>query len=240
MAADAELVERVAELRRAGRTPKEIARALGLRPAQVTPLIRAVGAATPKQEASVAECWISSGWDAGLSVDGHDDWPRRGAAVERESGLVNVVVAREHGSKLTVCSYLVDTWCLGVKDCIGPETMNRRKLADFISVCFGPYPDPPLRAPLELARQVVLGAVDYARGLGLSPHPDYAACAGHLGERDGTCDITFGREGTPTFIQGPYDDSARIMKTLRKSVGKDNFHFTQILSEVSDVVCVGF
>ena len=42
-----ELVERVAELRRNGRTPKEIARALGLKPAEVTPLIRAVGAAAP-------------------------------------------------------------------------------------------------------------------------------------------------------------------------------------------------
>jgi hypothetical protein len=42
-----ELIERVTELRRNGRTPKEIARALGLKPAEVAPLIRAVGAAAP-------------------------------------------------------------------------------------------------------------------------------------------------------------------------------------------------
>ena len=37
-----ELIERVRELRQRGRTPKEIARILGLPPAAVAPLIRAV------------------------------------------------------------------------------------------------------------------------------------------------------------------------------------------------------
>jgi hypothetical protein len=55
-----ELMGRVAELRRDGRTPKEIARALGLKPAEVAPLIRAVGAAAPAREAwSGASCRIS-------------------------------------------------------------------------------------------------------------------------------------------------------------------------------------
>jgi len=44
-----ELAERVAELRRKGRAPKEIARALGLKPADVTPIIRAIGAQAPSR-----------------------------------------------------------------------------------------------------------------------------------------------------------------------------------------------
>lgn len=229
VATDGDLTERVAELRRAGRTPKEIARALGLKPSQVTPLIRAVGAAMPRQEAAVAGCWISDGWSAGLSVTGHADWPGLGADSEDSgSGLASVLVAREQGSSVSACGYLVDLWCLGVKDCLGPETMNRRKLPEFVSFYFQSSSRPPLRAPLELAQQVVLGAVEYARGLGFGPHPDYAACAGHLGEWDGRCDITFGHEGKPMFVQGPYDNPKRIMKTLRKSVGEGNFGFTQV------------
>ncbi len=57
-----ELAERVAELRQKGRTPKEIARVLGLRPAEVTPLIRAIGAQAPKPEAPVAGCWVTGHW----------------------------------------------------------------------------------------------------------------------------------------------------------------------------------
>jgi len=39
---DGELIEHVRELRGAGYSPKEIARSLGVRPATVTPLVRAL------------------------------------------------------------------------------------------------------------------------------------------------------------------------------------------------------
>lgn len=224
-----ELVERVAELRRSGRTPKEIARALGLRPAEVAPLIRAVGAAGPRLEAALAGCWISGNWAAGLTVHGHPEWPGVDATEGEGSGLAGVLVAREHGSSVSACGYLVDVWCLGVKDCTGPKSMDRRKLPDFVSHFFATFREPPVPAPLELTRHVVFGAVDYARGMGFEPHADFAKCAGHLGEWNGPSDITFGRDGKPTYIQGPHDDTLRIMMTLRKTVGDGNFHYlTQI------------
>jgi hypothetical protein len=223
--ASQELIERVAELRRSGRTPKEIARALGLKPAEVTPLIRAVGATAPKGEAPLAGCWISDNWAAGLTVRGHPEWPGVQATENPVSGLLEVVVAREHGSSVSACSYLVDVWCLGVKDCIGPKTMDRRKLPDFARKIFDSFSRPPVPAPLDLARQVVFGAVDYARGLGFEPHPDFAKCAGHLGEWSGPSDITFGRDGMPMYVQGPHDDMLRIMATLRNTVGDGNFHY---------------
>jgi len=111
------------------------------------------------------------------------------AAGDGESGLVGVVVAREHGSSVSACGYLVDVWCLGVKNCMGPKTMDRRKLPDFVSFFFRSFSRPPVPAPLDLARHVVFGAVDYARGLGFEPHPDFAKCAGHLGEWDGPSDM---------------------------------------------------
>jgi hypothetical protein len=218
-----ELIERVAELRRSGRTPKEIARALGLKPSQVAPLIREVGATAPRREAPLAGCWISDNWAAGLTVSGHPDWPGVQVAEDSESGLVEVLVAREHGSSVSACGYLVDVWCLGVKNCSGPKTMDRRKLPEFVSSFFASQS--PVPAPLELARHVVFGAVDYARGMGFEPHPDFAKCVGHLGEWDGPSDITFGREGTPMYIQGPHDDTFGIMATLRKTVGEGNFHY---------------
>lgn len=91
-----ELIERVRELRQRGRTPKEIARALGLPPATIAPLIRAVAVAQPKREAPLALCWVNQGWAADLTVAGHPDWPGIGTTAESgESGLVSVLVARE-------------------------------------------------------------------------------------------------------------------------------------------------
>jgi hypothetical protein len=220
-----DLIERVAELRRNGRTPKEIARALGLKPAEVTPLIRAVATAAPRAEAAVAGCWVSGGWAARLTVNGHPDWPGVQAASENDTGLVNVVLAREHGSSVTACAYLVDVWCLGVKDCIGPKSMDRRRLPDFVSQVFGVARHTPVPAPIELAQHLVFGAVDYARGLGLEPHSDFAKCAHVLGEWSGPSDIAFGRDGAPMYMQGPHDDVFAILATLRKTVGDGNFHY---------------
>jgi hypothetical protein len=220
-----DLIERVAELRRNGRTPKEIARALGLKPAEVAPLIRVVGAAAPKVEAAVAGCWVSDSWAARLTVKGHSDWPGVQAATEDDAGLVDVVVAREHGSSVTACAYLVDTWCLGVKNCVGPKSMDRRRLPDFVSHVFSAAKHTPVPAPLDLAQHLVFGAVDYARGMGLEPHSDFAKCAHILGEWTGSSDIAFGRDGVPMYMQGPHDDMFAILATLRKTVGDGNFHY---------------
>lgn len=223
---DPELIERVRELRQRGSTPKEIARAVGLPPAAVADLIRAVATGQPKREAPLAGCWVNQGWAAGLTVAGHADWPGASATAEQDgSGLASVLVARDTGGSVSVCGFLVDVWCLGVKDTLGPKSVERRKLPGFTSTYFGTYPEPPLAAPIDLARHLVFGAVAYARRLGFEPHPDFAGSAGHLGSWAGSSDITFGLKGRPTYIQGPHDDVARITRTLRRSVGKRNFDF---------------
>lgn len=225
---DQELIARVAELREKGRTPKEIARALGLRPSQVAPLIRAVGEVTPKQEAPLAGCWVTANWSAGLEIAGdHPDWPGIGNADldDGESGLAGVLVAREHGSSVSVVGFLVDVWCLGVKDAWPPKTMNRVKLPEYRARFFSSFRQPSLSAPLDLAQHLVFGAVDYAKAMGLDPHPDYLKSVGHLGEWNGPSDITFGRDGKPLYINGPHDDAFGIISKLRASVGDDGFHY---------------
>jgi hypothetical protein len=223
-----ELIDHVAELRRAGRTPKEIARALGLKPAEVTLLIRAVAATAPKREAPLAGCWVTDHWAHGLTVTGHPNWPGRSAPEPGQdtSGLASVLVARDTGSKATVCGYLVDAWCLGVKDTIGPSSVDRRKLPQFVHRYFSTWSSPPVPAPLEMARHLVFGAVDYARGLGFEPHPDFAGGASLLGEWPaGSSAVTFGLNGKPMYVSGPRDDAYGIIARLRARVGDGNFDF---------------
>ncbi len=229
MAVSPELLARVAELRGKGRTPKEIARALGLKPADVAPLIRAVGVASPRRAAPLAGCWVTDHWAGKMSVSGHPEWPGMSApgAEAGESGLVGVLVARDTGSTVAACGFLVDVWCLGVKNTNGPKTMDRRRLPDFVRVFFSAWQArPPVPAPLELARHVVFGAVDYARGLGFEPHPDFARGAALLGDwEEGTSDVTFGRDGKPMYVNGPRDDTYGTMAKLRRTVGDGNFDY---------------
>jgi IS30 family transposase len=63
MMLDDDLRRRVRQLRAAGRSPKQIARALGVRPATVAPLVRTLAQqdAATQQEPAVVGCWVSPG-----------------------------------------------------------------------------------------------------------------------------------------------------------------------------------
>jgi hypothetical protein len=224
-----DLLALVRDLRTAGRSPKEIARALGIPPAVAARLVRDLArtAAAARPEPDVVGCWVSHGWSVGLSVDGDRDWPDAPRGDDR-SGLVCVAVARRHKpQRLSVCGYLVDTYCLGVKNALGPDVMNDRDLPTFLRMFFFAIePDgTPQQTSIEHARHLVHGAVDYARGLGFEPHPDFATTAAHLGPWADSSSIRFGQDGTPLYVQGPHDNPSATIKTLTRTLGEGNFHY---------------
>ena len=223
---DDDLLARVAALRADGLTPKEIARSLELRPSVVTPLIRQVARRAAGTEPEITGCWVSQGWRRNLRIHGHHDWPDAAATDNGAEGLAGVVVARrERPHRTSVAGYLVDTYCLGVKDALGPKSMSESDLPAFLRRFFAAFGDDPLKAPPELARHLVWGAVDHARRLGFEPHPDFAPVSGHLGTWDETSAITFGRDGVPYYVSGPHDNPRTVISTLTRTVGEGNFHY---------------
>ena len=226
---DVDLREQVGALRATGWSPKAIARALGVRPAAVEPLVRSLAAASAatRPEPAVVGCWVSPGWSRGLGVDGRPGWPDGDASPDAVSGLSGVVVARaqRHSGQVSVCGYLVDGYCLEVTDALGPRAMDRSRLEAFVAVFFHAFGAPPVTALIELARELVLGAEAYARTLGFEPHPDVVPAAAHLGTPDPAGLIRFGQQGKPFFMQGPYDDAPRVLRTPEASVGPGNFDF---------------
>jgi hypothetical protein len=226
---DAELSRQVRALRAEGRSPKQIARALGVRLAVVAPMVRSIAAenAAEAPPPPVVGCWISPGWDRGLIIEKQTGWPVTAAGDGEFGGLATVVVARRHRwDKISACTYLVDVYCLGVKNTIGPRVVSDHDLGEFVRDCFSGYDSTGLPAPVELAQHLVLGAVEYARQLGFEPHPDFAPARGHLGDPAAANPIRFGHNGKPMFIQGPYDDARRITRTLDRTIGNGNYHFT--------------
>ncbi len=84
----------------------------------------------------------------------------------------------------------------------------------------------------EHVRKLVEGALGYALSLGLAPHRDCAAALSIFGDLESskcTTEFSFGFEGQPHFIAGPFDRQARIVEilnTLRRTCGLDGFHYT--------------
>lgn len=229
---DDELLSQVRTLREQGDSPKEIARALGLRPSTVIPLVRKIAelqqAGTDPSERELLGCWINPNWSAGLGLD---DAPREWAAADPEGsigadGFASILIARkERASRATLCGFLVDVYCLGVKDVVGPLSKGSGSIDDFRRKYFGGFDKPPISCPLELAQHLVHGGVAYARTLGFEPHPDFAAAAAYLGMPSTPTPIQFGRDGKPFYISGPRDNPRTIMRTLESTVGSGNYDF---------------
>ena len=204
---DEVLLQQVRQLRAQGASPKAIARALRVPPAKVAPLVRLIAAqnAEPQRRPDVVECWISPGWHEGLTFQPHTDWPVNPSAPDGAGGLVAVMVARpDQRSRSRVCVYLVDTFCLGVKNVMGPKAVSDNALHELRRTVFAGYDHLAVPAPLELAQHLVFGAVEFARGLGSKPIPTSGARA-HFGGVSGPRPIQFGKKGNPEQIQRSND-----------------------------------
>ncbi len=206
-------------------TPKQIARKLGLKVSQVNSVIKAsaektaIARAETGELAPVAQCLVNTNCAERLleaqAIDEHD-----------VGGLGMVLVARTTGYKrFVVCTYMVDYWCLGLKNTMGEKKLNDTKYQQFLNMAYRGFPDGYCEITLEQAQAIVYGAIYYADSLGLKPHKDFQKTKNHLGSWSGQPKLTFGRQGKPYFIAGPYDNSERIMQTLRQNVGEGNFDY---------------
>jgi hypothetical protein len=193
---------------------------------------------TPIPDKRLIGCWISRQWSNGLAItDRPADWidDTDLPPLAMGAGLPSICVVREHNdTEASVCGYLVDTYCQGVKNAVPPSIVDRRDLPAFVADFFAAYDTGPLVAPIALAQDLILGAVDYAATLGFDPHRDFYSAKPHLGAWQPPSRIQFGLHGRPYFQQGPYDNPTRIMRTLDRSVGPGNYGFTANITTSSD------
>jgi hypothetical protein len=67
----------------------------------------------------------------------------------------------------------------------------------------------------EDARSLILGAIEYAQGIGFKPHADWKSAQFVVeGGRPFEPKFTFGKDGKPLYVQGPDDNVEKIMSQL--------------------------
>ena len=175
-------------------------------------------------------CFVNPGWHHGLGIAGREEW--LAAAVEAPAppgvgGVAAVLVGLPQGAnRVSMCGYVVDTWCLGVKNALGPERLAAGEFEALRRRYFAPWGSSGIPISIELARHLVLGAVEYAHRLGFAPHRDLRRARGALGAWEGPGAITFGHDGAPDYRSGPYDDPARVLATLDRTVGRGGYRYT--------------
>jgi len=145
------------------------------------------------------------------------------------NGMVTVFLARRaHDGRLAFANYLVDCWCLGVKDVqLGIQSPGDvREMLEELKKNLQIN-----RCQPERGRAIVEGGVAYAASLGLQPHPDYAKAKWLWGDVDVSQNVEsveFGFQGSPLYMPGPFEDDVRrtqVVASLQETVGDGNFTF---------------
>lgn len=208
---------------------KAIARATGMSAGDVVGVLNGAVVGPGRGE---PRCWVNAGWSRSVDLESAPQWAGLdpdASDAEEVRGLVAVLVAADstRSTKAQVAGFLLDVWCLGVKNTLAPEAMNESRLTGHRGLYFGAF-EGHVQVPADLVRALVFGAADYARGFGFAPEgevaEEFAEAAVLLGEPAGPSPIGFGREGKPFFVNGPYDDPEAVLRTLRRAVGDDGFH----------------
>lgn len=147
-----------------------------------------------------------------------------------DQGMANLLVSRELSSgSVAFVAFLVDMYCLGVKDVTWGVVSRARYDWQVYGRIFRDHKIENLQP--EYARKLIEGAVDYARDLGFAPHDDYEKARLIFGGIDASAchdPIVYGNDGKPLFIAGPYDGPARcrhIMQVLTDRCGPEGFHY---------------
>jgi hypothetical protein len=160
-----------------------------------------------------------------------------------DSGMGYVVATRRaspHSDTVLVGNFLVDTYCLGIKDAF-IRTMSS---SDYQSMIEDMQHQSQLgglqRCHPGYAKKLLAGAAKYAKQYGLPPHKDYAKTYKIFHDVDAEAcaeSFTYGREGKPFYIAGPNDDAAKqkkIMAQLTRTAGEGNFHFMLPIETFND------
>lgn len=160
-----------------------------------------------------------------------------------EAGMGMVIVSRlMPDGMVAFANFLVDRWCLGVKNAYAhvmhraeyEEKVDRKTRRDY----------PGRDVSLEDACKYVTGAVEYARAIGFSPHPDYAKARLLFADADpsrSTATFEYGYKGKPHYYAGPNEgvkEVRQILTILEKTCGPDGYHTTIPLSPEGGIMAI--
>ena len=154
-----------------------------------------------------------------------------------EMGMAVVAVVRQMPSgKFCVANFLLDVFCLGLKNTDYRFAITEDELEEYLEELFQKFSGYIPIDNIE-ANNLIYGAIDYAKDLGFKPQKDWVITKFFLNEdyiTDLIDTIPFGKDGKPFYISGPYDNVSFVMNTLRKTVGEGNFLSMTYLSDVTD------
>lgn len=154
------------------------------------------------------------------------NWPIHECTINeswKKNGLATVLISRmQPNNRLVFGSYLVDVFCLGLKDTFCNADFTKSEF-DQINKKYFRY-SAPVRCSPSSAHTIIYGGIEFASSFGFKPHKDFSISKYILDKPesfDKDESIEFGENGKPLYIQGPNDDPNVVLEKLSKNKFKE-------------------
>jgi hypothetical protein len=146
-------------------------------------------------EFPVHQCMVNSGW--------------------QKDGAANVFIIRQMpNSKFIFAVYLIDLFCLGLKDVTFSANLSHAK----IQTILGHSPMPLSPIDYEDARSIILGSIEYAHQHGFEPCKDWKNTKYLVeSEKPFINKFEFGLNGRAIYMQSLQYDPVEVISKLRKN-----------------------
>lgn len=158
----------------------------------------------------IYKCWIMKEW--------------------QELGKTSIIISRKHANgNISFCFYLVDLFCLGVKDTFFQFNTEESELVDRIkrNTEYENFEE----ISYELAHNIIFSAIEFAEEYGFQPHKDFTKTTEFFLEEDDDrielINIECGKNGKPYYINDGEDSvtTKRILNQLHKTAGEGNYEY---------------
>ncbi len=154
----------------------------------------------------------------------------------QEQGITPIVIARQQAEERVVYGvFLVDLYCLGVKNAYWKTDISLRQFNRDIPHLCSDMPEP---CDVSLAHEIIYGAIEYAQHYGFEPHLDFKKASLVLDPPEAherKHKVKFGKDGKPFFITGPRDNPQAIIRQLQHTAGEENFDYIAMLGGPEDI-----
>jgi hypothetical protein len=174
---------------------------------------------TKARQLPIDKCYINEGWD--------------------ECGECTIIVCRKHSNNnLTFGIYLVDIFCLGLKDSLYHFNISAVEFDDLMNTLSeqGDF----LEIEYPLAHNIIYGAIEFASDYEFNPHKSFQLTQ-HILEEDTDdielIEIPFGIDDQPAVVTTDDDPQTHIIKKLTKTAGEGNFLILNADLSVIDEDC---
>lgn len=150
----------------------------------------------------------------------------------QEQGIAHIIVTRNRaGGNIVYASFLVDTFCLGVKDADYVIDFTPKALEDILEH-FRKYHEME-EIDYDKVHNIIYGAIEFAEEGGIEPVKEFNTASYILSED--TDDIPlieydYGRDGKHFLVISPEGKERRYLSTLAENLG-DDFSFVDLAED---------